>query len=391
MIPLFYPPKQNVDLMIKELRDSFSGRWWGQGPKVDRFEREFGRKFGFKYCTMTNSGTMALTLAYSIIAHRLYPDKDVPRFEPDDEVIVPVLTCTATCHPLKMLGAKIVFVDICPMTLNIDVGDVYSKVTAKTKAVVTVHLGGYVNSTMAGFKRNHPEIPVVEDAAQALGASRIGFGDFVCFSFQAIKSLTTGDGGMLVCKRKDDHLLSKRQRWFDIDRQQKMKKNWQAWDRRGITFDQRLAGYKGQPTDIDASIGLAGLKTFDRNIGRRKHLVEIYRSELEECKLVSLLDRDPGSSNWLFMVLVNWDRDLFAEVMLRAGIETNVAHIRNDLFTVFGGKRERLAGMNAIEKEYLCLPLNDWIREKDVRYICTVIRSIETDKNKGRKWKFKKR
>src|SRR4030067_2682507 len=98
VIPLFYPPKQNVKEMIAELRDTLTSRWWGQGPKVDKFEKEFGRRFGHKYCVFVNSGTAALHLAYYLAG-----------VGPGDEAIVPVLTCTATSHPLLLLGAKPVF------------------------------------------------------------------------------------------------------------------------------------------------------------------------------------------------------------------------------------------------------------------------------------------
>ncbi|MDP2362532.1 MAG: DegT/DnrJ/EryC1/StrS family aminotransferase, partial [Ignavibacteria bacterium] len=159
-------------------------------------------------------------------------------------------------------------------------------------------------------------------------------------------------------------------------REMKAKKDWQAWDRRGITFDQEEMGYKYQPTDIDASIGLVALETFDDEIRHRHELVRLYRTELRNSKFVTLL-RKGYSSDWLFMVLVNGDRDKFASYLLDKGIETNVAHIRNDLFKVFGGRREKLPNMNKIEFKYLCLPLNSKVIKEDVLYICKMIQGFK--------------
>jgi len=365
LIPLFYPPKQNVDRMLKEIRDTLSGRWWGQGSKVDEFEEKFGERFGFKYCVMTNSGTAALHLAYILVG-----------IKRGDRVIVPVLTCTATCHPLKMMEADIEFADIRKDTLTLDPDDLRSRNSGIEKAIVAVHLGGLVSDAYK-IRRiaNRWRVKVIEDACQALGAKGVGYGDYTCFSFQAIKSLSTGDGGMLVVRNRGDYLRAKRLRWFSIDREEKAKKNWQAWDRRGITFEQEEVGFKYQPTDIDASIGLAALDDFDANLKQRHHLVRLYREELASCKKVELL-RGGNSADWLFMVKVKEDRDGFAEKLLRVGIETNVAHIRNDIFKVFGGKRLALPNMDAVENQYLCLPLNNHVTEENVKYICKVIRGI---------------
>lgn len=363
MIPLFYPPKQDVELMIDELQETLSGRWWGQGPKVDRFEQKFGAMFGIQYPVMTNSCTAALHLAY-ILAD----------IKPGDEVIVPVLTCTATCHPLKAMGAKIIFADIRPDTLTMDPVDVEEKITNKTKAIVTVDLGGVIanraNWLSLSIKYG---VQIIEDAAQSLGAPSAGYGFITCFSFQAIKLMSTGDGGMVCPSTQEHYQRAKRLRWFDIDREKKAEVGWQAWDRRGITFDQEHVGYKYQPTDIDASIGLAALKSVGRSLEHRHSLARLYRSLLEPSPRVTLLNEKHDTADWLFMVLVNGDRDEFADKLMKAGVETNVAHIRNDLFSLFGGKRLDLPGMNSVEKRYICLPINDAVVEQDVEYICKVI------------------
>ncbi len=376
-VPLFWPPKLRLNRLKAELfspgRGVFSARWWGQGPKVDAFEREFGKRFGFKYPVMTNSGTSALWIAYVLAG-----------VGPGKEVIVPVLTCTATCHPILWLGGKIVFADIRPDTLTLDPTDFEMKITDKTVAVVPVHLGGLVADaeripTVAlGYG-----IKIIGASCQALGARTAGYGDYTCFSFQSIKALTTGDGGMLCVKTREDYERAKKLRWFSIDRAKKARANWQAWSRRGITFEQEEPGLKAQPTDIDAAIGYASLESFDRNQAHREKIAKIYRSGLAGVPGIELL-REGDSSNWLFTIKCR-ERDSLAQWLLKHGIETNVAHVRNDIFRVFGGLRQDLPSMDAVEFQYLCLPINTKVRLSDARRVVAAIKQWANErKSKGR-------
>jgi dTDP-4-amino-4,6-dideoxygalactose transaminase len=316
---------------------------------------------------MVNSGTSALHLAYILAG-----------IKAGDKVITTPLTCSATCHPLKQLGAEIIFADVRRDTLTLDPEDVKRKLRhhKNIKAIVVVHLGGLVvdSHQFRNIKRSF-YVKLIEDAAQALGANKVGeFADYVCYSFQAIKTLSTGDGGMLCVKNTHDYRRAKKLRWFGIDREAKATRGWQAWDRRGITFDQDEVGYKYQATDIDASIGLAALKTFNQSYQRRKKLFEIYRRELKDCPKVELLKEGDSNAYWLFMVKVKGDRDAFAAKLLEKGIDTNVAHLRNDLFTFLGHRRQSLHAMNDLEFKYLCLPLNDRLSAADVKYVCKVIK-----------------
>lgn len=367
--PLFWPT-YNGKTIIKALKKIFpkdgSNRWIGQGPTVDLFEEEFGKKFGFKYPVMTNSGTGALHMAYVLAG-----------IKKGDEVIVPCLNCTADLHPLKWMEAKIVFADLQPNTLNIDPEDIKRKITEKTKAIIALHFGGLTCDIDRIIKiARKYKIKVIEDACQALGARNIGKADYTCISLQAIKNLTVGDGGMLIVKTKEDYKRAKKLRWFSIDREQKIFKKWQAWDKRGITFDQKEPGFKYQATDIDAAIGLAQLKDFDENLQKRKNLTALYRLYLTGLPGIELLDNGDNAC-WLFMIRVK-DRDRFCQRLLDHGIETNVTHTRNDLFDLFGGKRRKdLPNMDKVEFEYICLPLHLRLKEKDIVYICEIIKEIQ--------------
>ena len=358
-IPIFWPyvPKKRI---LKEISDTLNGRWLGQGPKVDKFEQEFGKKFGYKYPLFVNSGTSALELAYHLIG-----------LKKGDEVIVPILDCTAGQTGLLRRGVKIVFADINKNDLNISFEDIKSKITNKTKAVVAVALGGIdIDRRIAPYLKKR-KIPLIYDAAQHHEPKRLE-ADYVCYSFQAIKHITTCDGGMIVVKTKKEHHRVKLLRWFGIDRDLKKKHGYQAWERRQMTFDIEEAGYKCQPTDIDACFGLAALPDIDKVIQYHKDLAAEYLSRLESVTQVKTV---MGGSCWLFGILVE-DRDNLADYLKKFGVDVNMVHLRNDIFKVFGGKRLNLPNMNWVEPRYLYLPINPAVTKKDVQFICKKIKDF---------------
>lgn len=344
MINLFYPyiPKEAID----EVVDTLNTRWIGQGPKVDKFEEEFSKKFKQKYCIALNSGSSALETAY-----------ELANIKPGDEVITTPLTCTATNIPLIRMGAKIVWADIDPKTLCLSKKDALNKITNKTRAIVNVHLGGIENDL------GKMPIPVISDAAQALG---IFTGDYTCCSFQAIKHITTGDGGMLVANNKKEYKKAKLMRWFGIDREAKTRNDWQPYKKRQMTFDIEIQGYKRQMTDIAAGMGIAGLKHYDKMIAHRKKLFGLYKKLLK----IPVVD---GKRNtyWLCTILVH-GRDKIARRLLENGIESNLVQVRNDAYKIFGG-RKRLPVMDKMEDNYLSIPLTMKTTEEDVIKICNII------------------
>ena len=195
-ITQFYPhiPKNYLSAM----RKVFSTRWVGQGPLVDKLEVIFSKRFADNQSSVAvGSGTDALHLAYILAG-----------IKKNDEVICPIFTCTATNIPLLYIGAKIKFADVDPKTLNINIESVKKLITRKTKAIVFVNYGGLpcdLDALKKLAKKNR--IKLIQDAAQSLGALYKNkpitrYSDFTIFSFQAIKQVTSGDGGMLVLKIK---------------------------------------------------------------------------------------------------------------------------------------------------------------------------------------------
>ena len=362
MIPIFYPYQGANKEILKELKNTLSSRWWGQGPKVDLVEKEFSKKFGYKYPLFVNSGTSALELVYHLMG-----------LKEGDEVIVPVLDCTAGQTGLLRRMVKIIFADIEKETLNIDPTDLEKKITKKTKAIVIVYLGGVlVNEKIFKIAKKY-KIPVIVDAAQHHEPITLP-GDYVTYSFQAIKTITTGDGGMLCLKNKKDYKRAKLLRWFGIDREQKAKKGWQAWQKRQMTFDIEEAGYKMQPTDIDASFMLVMLKHLDKILEYRKKLVLEYMKNLEK-NPDEVMNYITGGSYWLFGIVCE-KRDELAEYLKNNNIECNLVHLRNDLFKIFKKFKSPCPSMDFIENKYLYLPLNNKVTIKDVRFICKKIKEF---------------
>ena len=310
------------------------------------FEKEFGEKFADQLncenIVALNSGTSALELAYELA--------DIGE---GDEVVTPVMTAVATNLPLLHRKAKIVFADVGD-DLNMSVDDVRSKITSKTKAIVFVHFGG----NNRGLKElvelaKEKNLILIEDAAQAVGSDFWGKADFTCVSLQAIKTLTSGDGGFLVCKDKNLCDKAKRLRWFGYNRELKQKI--------GDT-DIVEAGYKYHMSDITASIGRGNLQSIDRIIHHRKKLVEEYRKNGIQAHI------------WLATVYSK-KRDELIKFLKENGVSSGTHHYRNDKYTVFGGKAD-LPNMDRLENEYLFLPLHHGVTVEDVRKICGFVSSM---------------
>lgn len=304
------------------LKTLYSGQL-AEGPLVKQFEYEFGAKFNLKNVAAVASGTGALELAYELAG-----------ITTNSEVITSVLTCTATNIPLVRRNAHIVFADI-DDDLNISIEDVKRKITKKTKAIVFVHFGGNNRglSELVTICRERG-ITLIEDAAQAVGSDYWGKGDYTAVSLQAIKTLTSGDGGFLVCKKAKDYEKAKRLRWFGFDRDEKHKQ--------GDT-DLKEAGYKMHMNDISAAIGLGNLRSLDKVLAHQKAIGEVY----ESFGMLPL--------GWLTVgVAGNYDA---TKAMFKAnGIEIGQHHYRNDKYTLFKASKGKFPNMDRLEKHYFFVP-----------------------------------
>ncbi|MGI9471591.1 MAG: DegT/DnrJ/EryC1/StrS family aminotransferase [Rubripirellula sp.] len=361
---LFHP--HIPEAAIEGIADTLKTRWIGQGPKVEEFERRFPQAISSDQSAIAvGSCTDALHLSYVL-----------SELKAGDEVIVPVFTCTATNIPLLYHGVKIRFADVQPKTMNMCPDHVRSLVTERTKAIVCVHYGG-LPCDMDELQAIASEcgIPLIEDAAQAVGAIYKGkpvggISDFTAFSFQAIKHITTGDGGMLLVRDPNLVAKAKRIRWFGIDREAKQGGTWEN--------DIVEVGYKYQMTDIGAAMGLASLDTLSETLSLRQSLLARYIQRLSDFDGIDIVGAqcdDRVHAAWLCTVLVDNRKEL--ERKLReVAIESGQVHFRNDRYSVFEEYREAaLPNMDALEDRYLVLPLHTHMDLADVDRVCDVIHS----------------
>jgi len=365
--PLFYPYiSKSSKKNIKKVLDS---RWIGQGPLVDEFELRFKEKFNPNAdCVAVGSGTDALHLAYLLAG-----------IKKNDEVICPVFTCTATNIPLLYIGAKIKFVDVDPTTLNIDINHLKKIVTKKTKAIVFVNYGGIPCDLGELNKiKNKYNLKLIQDAAQSLGSKFqdrdiSNFADFTIYSFQAIKHITSGDGGLLLFpKNKKMLATAQRLRWFGIDRQKKQGGTWEN--------DIKEIGYKYQMTDVGARLLLDSLKDFNKLLNHRKKIFNVYKKLLSNKKgLRVLVPPSDAFTNSFWLCTLICKKRIFLQKKLRdANIETNQVHFRNDRYSIFKkfAKSNEYVNMNNINNQYLVIPLNHKISMRDARFISKKIIEI---------------
>lgn len=365
-VPLFYPhiPKNAKKIMSQIL----STRWIGQGPLVDKFEKIFSKKFCNNHSTIAvGSGTDALHLAYIL-----------SDLKEDDEVICPVFTCTATNIPLLYLKAKIKFADIDPETFNISIDSVKKLISKKTKAIVFVNYGGL----LADLEKlnelvKNKNILLIQDAAQSLGAkyknrSICDYADFTIFSFQAIKHITSGDGGALCFKKKRLASKAKRIRWFGINREKKQKGVWEN--------DIKEIGYKYQLTDIGAGLLLESIKEFNEIRNKRNGIYKTYLKNInfnEKIKCLQSLDKKTSPVIWLFTIISPY-KDLIQKELRKYKIETNQVHFRNDKYSIFKkfSKKTKFLNMDKFEDQYLVLPVHTKMSIKDAKNISQKINLI---------------
>jgi dTDP-4-amino-4,6-dideoxygalactose transaminase len=229
---------------------------------------------------------------------------------------------------------------------------VIHKITARTKAIVAVHWGGRACDLDALRQiADEHDLKLIEDAAHALGGTFRGepvgsHGDFVAFSFQAIKHVTTGDGGLLSCKSPADYERGKLLRWYGIKRPQDLKQDIPEW------------GYKFHMNDLAATIGIENLKGLQKDLEARRRNAEIYASRLQETV-------DMESAFW-FYPTHREDREKFIQKLSDKGIASGVVHERNDTYSMFKSSAKILPGVDAFCATQVNLPVGPWVELSDI-------------------------
>lgn len=360
-IPLF--KVHMPESVVEPVKATLLSGYIGQGQKVEEFERALVSWVGHPNVLSLNSGTSALYLALKLAG-----------VGTDDEVISSPMSCMATNTPIIDHKAKIVWADIDPWTGNIDPKDVERKITGKTKAIMIVHWGGYpceIDEFLRMSKKYG--IPVIEDAAHAFGAfyrgRKIGsISPFTCFSFQAIKHLTTCDGGLLVVSTNDGYRRGKLLRWYGIDRET---------PRRDLRCEDDVVetGGKLHMNDVAATIGLENLKYVGKILDSHRANAKFYDEHFSGLRRLKLLryEKDRESAYWLYTVRVDNPED-FYDYMGKAGVMVSKVHVRNDLHTCFKNFRKNLPGVDEFSSQEMSIPVGWWVKPEDRERIVRAIK-----------------
>jgi dTDP-4-amino-4,6-dideoxygalactose transaminase len=358
---------QDLDPMMAELRKVIESGWVGEGPRVTAFEEALRPVVGSDNVTAVNACTSSLQLALRLAG-----------VGPGDEVISTPMTCMATNLPISIAGATPVWADVDPDTGNISAESIKSRLSPRTKAIMIVHWGGYpCDIAEINAIARDAGVKVIEDAAHALGSSYRGkpigsLSDFACFSFQAIKHIHTGDGGLLVCRNMVDHSRARSLKWFGIDRERRQVNEY------GIAeWDIVEAGYKFHMNDVAATMGLVQLPYLPDLIAARQRNAKAYRKAFAGLKRVRLLkeDTDRESAYWLFTVRVD-DQVGFIRHLKEKGVAASIVHSRNDKSKVFAPlKREPMPGLDAFASSMVCIPVGPWVDDKARDQVIDAVRS----------------
>lgn len=363
-IPL-YSPFIHKD-MIKRVTQVLNSKMISEGTVTREFESLFCTMLGYRYALAVNSGTSALrmTLEMAGVHH-------------GQRVISTPFTAVATNMAILEQGAKVDFIDIDYNTLNIDPESIENSIVANTSAIMVVHYAGYPCDMMKINKiglRN--QIPVIEDCAHALGARWFGLPvgrHLGCFSFQTVKHITTGNGGMFATDQQYLYNRAKATHWFGIDKDEREDSPLGKYPK-----DIWNLGFGYSMNNITAAMGVEGLKHFDGVMRKRQEIAKIYREELASCPFIELPYYDLKNNfhaYWMFPMHVI-ERTKFAKYMRKNSIEVSNHCYRNDSYTVFGGIQD-LPNVERIDQDIIHIPLHQDLLIEDVDYVVKIIKNFK--------------
>lgn len=384
-----FSPPDITELEINEVVKALKSGWITTGPKTKEFEKRIADYVGVKKAVCLNSATAAMELTLRILG-----------VGPGDEVITSAYTYTASASVIEHVGAKIVLVDTAPDSYEMDYEKLSDAITERTKVIIPVDLAGkmcdydtiyeIVENKKELFQPNNEiqskfnRIIVMADAAHAFGADRKGkkcgqVADFTCFSFHAVKNLTTAEGGAVVWRNdrglKDEELYQQYM-LFSLHGQSKdalAKTKKGAWE-----YDIIYPAYKCNMTDIMASIGLIQLERYNDLLQRRKEIIEMYDRALLPLGIETLKHycEDYTSSGHLYLTRIpNFEEKERNEVITKLadlGIASNVHYKPLPMFTAYKQLGFDIEDYPNAYKQYvneITLPLHTMLSDEDVEYV----------------------
>ena len=351
--------------------------WLTSGPKVREFEKQFAERHQVKHAVAVTSCTTALHLALAAL--------DIKE---GDEVLVPAFTWVSTANAILYCGATPVFVDVDPITFNIDVNDIAHRITERTKAIIPVHLFGLC-ADMDAIKAVAPHLAIIEDGACAAGAAYKGvpaggLGDFGCFSFHPRKSVTTGEGGMVTTN--DDTLAEKlhilRNHGASVSEEVR-----HHGPKPYFLPDFEVMGFNYRMTDLQGAMGIVQLSKLDKFIDERQVWADYYAKELASIEWLRTPATPEGYKNgWQsYPCFVDeskspMSRNEIMEYLQQNGISTrpgtHAVHMLNFYAQKYGIKPEDYPGAQAANDYSMAIPLHNNMSLADFEYIVHHLKSI---------------
>ena len=362
---------------VQEVVDTLRSGWITAGPKVELFEKKFQDYLEVPEAVAVSSGTAGLHLA--LLAAGVGAG---------DEVITTSMSFAATANVIALCGAKPIFADCDPDTLNIDPCGVEARITAKTKAIVPVHFAGQpcAMDELLQIARGRG-VFLIEDAAHALGTEykgqKIGaLGDMAVFSFHPIKTITTGEGGMVVTSNNEWAERMRLLRFHGISTS--------AWQRHAgggsAQYSIQLPGFKYTMMDLQAAIGIHQMDKVDRFVERRTSLAALYRlgfGEVKGARPLGLVSYPQRHAWHIFVVQLELEKltidrcrflDLLKERNIGSGIHFPALHMQPYYQEKWGYRSGDFPNAERASERILSLPLFPTMSEEDV---WDVVRAVE--------------
>lgn len=359
MIPLVKPYIAPRDEMMDEIEKVLYSGYIAEGEAAWKFEKEFQNFIDNPNTLVVQSGTAALHLALLSL--------DIGK---DDEVISTPMTAEPTNTTIALTGAEVVWADVNPNTGLLDPKSVKEKITERTKAIMLVHYAGMVcDMDEFNLLANETGIPIIEDSAHCLGGKYNGkiIGSnsrYTCFSFQAIKQMTTIDGGAIAFKDKNGVEPARKLRWFGLDKKVSRLEN-----------DITRAGYKYGINNVIGIIGQVQLRHTRKIIDKYINNGRYYDEALKNIPGVTLVPYSPHSepSYWLYTMKVE-NRDDFIRMLEDNGVLASQLHHRTDTHSVFSKSKCELPNMDEWYSHYVHIPCGWWVEKDDRERIVNAIK-----------------
>ena len=357
--------KEEKDAVMKVLDNEYLG----MGKEVEVFENNLSNFFQ-REVICVSSGTAAIQLAIQAC-----------NIGKGDEILVPSLTYVATFQAIKATGATPIPCDIDNATCNIDINDASKRISSKTRAIIPVHYTGGVGdlNNLYLFAKKQ-KIRVIEDAAHAFGTvynnKLIGsIGDIVCFSFDGIKNITSGEGGCIVSNDNKIIKRVKNSRLLGVENDSDKRYN----NNRSWNFDVNNQGWRYHMSNIMAAIGIEQLKKREAFSKKRKHIAKYYNKLLKNNNNIILLERDYESVvPHIYVIKISnlFKRNDLKDSMLKKGVEIGIHYKPNHKLSYFKKKEINLPITEKIFEEIISLPMHPEISFKDVDYIVNTLNSL---------------